>query len=143
MRGTGRHSSCVRTACMSEAAELLKQRTMRFALDVCGLIKHLPAVEPGPTVRRQLARAATSVAFNYRASCRARSHDEFTAKIGLVAEEADETQGWLDFIDAAALIESADLHRLLAESCELAAIFSASFGTARYKQRMTRAGNRR
>ena len=91
---------------MGEAAELLKQRTMRFALDVCDLIKQLPSIEPGPTVRRQLARAATSVAFNYRASCRARSHDEFTARIGSVAEETDESQGWLDFIEAARLIES-------------------------------------
>ena len=79
----------------------MKQRTMQFALDVCGLIKDLPHSEPGPTVRRQLAKSATGVAFNYRASCRARSHTEFTARMGVVAEEADETQGWLEFIDAA------------------------------------------
>ena len=115
-----------------------KARTMRFALDVCGLIKHLPQAEPGPTVRRQLAKAATSMAFNYRASCRARSHAEFTAKIGLVAEEADESQGWLEFTDAAKLIVSTELTRLVNESHELAAIFSASSGTARYKQRNQR-----
>ena len=39
---------------MSEQAELLKARTMRFSLDVCGLLKQLPYDEPGPTVRRQL-----------------------------------------------------------------------------------------
>ena len=123
---------------MSEAAERLKERTMRFALDVCELIKSLPQAEPGPTVRRQLAKAATSVAFNYRASCRARSHAEFTAKIGLVAEEADEAQGWLEFIETAKLIISDDLTRLVGESHELTAIFSASAGTARYKQRNNR-----
>ena len=123
---------------MSEAAERLKERTMRFALDVCALIKSLPQAEPGPTVRRQLAKAATSVAFNYRASCRARSHAEFTAKIGLVAEEADEAQGWLEFIQTAKLIISAELTRLVGESHELTAIFSASAGTARYKQRNNR-----
>jgi four helix bundle protein len=123
---------------MGGAAELLKQRTMRFALDVCALIKLLPASEPGPTVRRQLAKSATSVAFNYRASCRSRSHDEFTARIGLVAEEADETQGWLEFIDAASLVASTELPRLCNESRELVAIFSASAGTARYKQRSDR-----
>ena len=80
---------------MSDQSELLKKRTMRFALDVCALIKKLPYDEPGPTAKRQLAKAATSVAFNYRASCRARSHAEFTAKIGIVAEESDEAQGWL------------------------------------------------
>jgi four helix bundle protein len=120
---------------VGETAEILKKRTMRFALDVCELIKLLPLFEPGPTVRRQLAKSATSVAFNYRASCRARSHSEFTAKIGIVAEEADEAQGWLEFIESGDLIKSTELPRLVAESRELTAIFSASAGTARYKQR--------
>ena len=78
------------------------------------------------------------MAFNYRASCRARSHAEFTAKIGLVAEEADEVQGWLEFIETAKLIISDELTRLVGESHELTAIFSASAGTARYKQRNNR-----
>jgi four helix bundle protein len=120
---------------MGEIAEQLKSRTMRFALDVCGLITHLPDSEPGQTARRQLAKAATSVAFNYRAACRGRSHKEYTAKIGLVAEEADESLGWLEFIDGACLLTSAELTRLLVESRELAAIMSASYGTARYKER--------
>jgi|SRR5438132_1083925 len=131
----GRHWLCLLTVAMSEEAERLKERTMRFALDVCHLIKHLPQSEPGPTIRRQLAKAATSVAFNYRASCRARSHIEFTAKIGVVAEEADESQGWLEFIEGSRLIGSTELTRLVGESCELVAIFSASVGTARHNQR--------
>src|SRR5580693_5579023 len=124
---------------MSDQSEQLKKRTMRFALDVCRLIGLLPSWEPGPTVCHQLAKASTSVAFNYRASCRARSHAEFTAKIGTVAEESDESLGWLEFIEAAELIEgSADLPRLAGEARELLAIFSASFGTARRRKRKRR-----
>ncbi len=108
---------------------------MRFALDVCEMIKVLPHSEPGQTVRRQLTKSATSEAFNYRASCRARSHAEYTAKIGVVAEESDESLGWLEFIEAAKLLASAELDRLIAEARELAAIMSASYGTARYKER--------
>ena len=108
---------------------------MRFALDVCALIQDLPSSEPGPTVKRQLAKAATSVAFNYRASCRARSHAEFTAKIGLVSEEADESQGWLEFIDAGKLLSGPQLARLLQEATELSAIMSSSVGTARRNRR--------
>src|SRR5712692_5238620 len=119
---------------MSEQAELLKARTMRFALDVCALLKQLPHDEPGPTVRHQLAKSATSVAFNYRASCRARSHAEFTSKIGLVAEEADESQGWLEFIEEGKVIASNEVARLLTECSELVAIFSASVGTARLRR---------
>jgi four helix bundle protein len=128
---------------MSDVADVMKARTMRFALEVCALIQHLPAAEPGPTVRHQLARSATSVAFNYRASCRARSHAEFTAKTGLVAEEADESQGWLEFIQAGQLITSADVARLLAEATELTKIVSASYGTARYNERNRPDGTRR
>ncbi len=119
---------------MGEAADQLKQRTMRFALDVCALIRELPRFEPGPTAQRQLARAATGVAFNYRATCRARSHTEFTARMGVVAEEADESQGWLEFIEASELLKSTTLTRLIAEASELAAIASAAYGTARYNQ---------
>jgi four helix bundle protein len=76
---------------MSEATEQLKHRTMKFALNVCALLRQLPVEEPGPTVKRQLAKASTGVAFNYRSSCRSRSHTEFTARICIVAEEADES----------------------------------------------------
>jgi len=80
---------------MSEQSELLKARTRRFALDVIKLIPLFPSQEPGPTIRRQLAKSATSMDMNYRASCRARSQAEFTAKLGLVAEERTKLRsGW-------------------------------------------------
>ena len=110
-------------------------RAMQFAIDVCELIRLLPHSEPGPTVRRQLAKSATSVLMNHRAACRARSHKEFTARIGVVAEEADESLGWLQFIERARLVSSPELVRLRQEASELAAIFSASVGTARHRER--------
>src|ERR1700693_3326396 len=75
---------------VSEQGEHLKDRTKRFALEILTLAKQLPAAEPGPTIRRQLTKSATSVAANYRASCRARSQAEFVARLGIVVEEADE-----------------------------------------------------
>jgi four helix bundle protein len=123
---------------MSQEADRLKMRTMRFALDVCGLLRRLSLEEPGPTVRRQLARAATGLAF-YRASCRARSHREFTAKIGIAAEEADESQGWLEFMTDAKLMSNSQLATLLEESIELTKIMSASYGTAREREHRTKA----
>jgi four helix bundle protein len=111
---------------MSEESELLKKRTMQFALAACGVLRQLSFEEPGPTIRRQLAKASTGVAFNYRASCRARSHAEYTARIGVVAEEADESQGWLEFIRDANLLAPEKLQSLIAEATELTSIFSAS-----------------
>jgi four helix bundle protein len=123
---------------MSDESERLKKRTMQFALSVCGMLHELPSLEPGPTIRRQLAKSSTGTAFNYRASCRARSHAEYTAKIGTVAEEADESQGWLEFIRDAGLVSHKQMAGLIAEATELAAIFSASVGTARAKERQAK-----
>ena len=79
---------------------------------------------------------------NYRATCRARSHAEFTSKIGLVAEEADETLGWLETIGYAELLTNPErlkeLQNLTREADELAAIFSKSAGTARRNDRRQR-----
>jgi four helix bundle protein len=94
-----------------ELAEALKKRTMKFALDAGALIRQLDR-EPGPAVRKQLAKSSTSVALNYRAASRARSHDQYTSKMGLVAEEADESFGWLEFIDEARMLNSKELTRV-------------------------------
>jgi four helix bundle protein len=121
---------------MSEQSEALRARTNRFALDVVHLLDLLPNSEPGRTVRRQLANSATSVAASYRASCRARSHAEFTARIALVAEESDEALFWLNFMaDASMVARSPVLARLQREAAELTAIFSTSAATARRKSR--------
>ena len=108
---------------------------MKFALDICTLIRTLPGDEPGPTVKRQLTKSSTSTAANYRAACRARSHAEFTSKMGLVAEEADENVFWLEYIAGANLTKAKNLPVLETEGRELLQIFSRSVGTARLNER--------
>lgn len=76
----------------------LKARTKQFALRVLSLVAALPKTIEGLAVVDQLVRCGTSVAANYRSACRARSKAEFVAKLGVVLEEADETQLWLELI---------------------------------------------
>jgi four helix bundle protein len=82
-------------------------------------------------VAGQLLNAATSVAANYRAVCRARSHAEFTAKLCIVLEEADEAQFWLEFLRDCSLADSGELTALIEEAGELVAIFTAARRTAK------------
>jgi four helix bundle protein len=142
-KADGTASGVLSKRSVGDTTDQLKARTMRFALAACALIKQLPREEPGPTVKRQLAKAATGVAFNHRSSCRSRSHTEFTARIGVVAEEADEAQGWLEFIVESRLIAGAEAKRLFSEATELSAIFSASYGTARERAATERQQRRR
>jgi four helix bundle protein len=75
-------------------------------------------------------RAATRTAANYRAACRARSHRDFTNKLGMAVEEADESEFWLTFVGGSGLKDTANQKDLLAEAGELLAIFAKSAKTA-------------
>src|SRR5438105_6405359 len=104
----------------------LKARTKKFALRVLKLVAALPKTIEGRAIASQLVRSGTSVAANYRASCRSRSKIEFIAKMGVVLEEADETQLWMELIIEGKLLPIKRVHPLLDEASELVAIFVAS-----------------
>ena len=105
-------------------AELLA-RTKAFALRILKLVDHLPRTTSGRAIGNQLVRNGTSVGANYRAACRSHSRAEFAAKLGLVAEEADETVYWLEVIRDGKLLPANELSTLLKEADELTAIYTA------------------
>ena len=107
-------------------AEELKARTKQFALRIIKLVAAMPKSIEGRAIANQLVRCGTSVAANYRATCRARSKIEFVAKIGVVLEETDETQLWLELIIEAKLMAAKRVQPLLDEASELVAIFVAT-----------------
>jgi four helix bundle protein len=109
----------------------LRLRTKQFALAIIRLCRELPRNTEGFVIGKQLIRSGTSVAANYRATQRARSKAEFISKIGIVVEEADETQFWLELLEEANITSASKLAALRQESNELVAIFSASQKTAK------------
>jgi four helix bundle protein len=111
---------------------------MQFALDVLGLVDAFPQTIAGDVIGRQLARCATSVASNYRGTCNARSRAEFIAKLGIVVEESDESEFWLDTCLRKPIIQGANTERLHREAGELRAIFCKSFVTARANLRLSK-----
>lgn len=116
---------------MDYQEDQLKARTKAFAVRNFKLCRSLESDEQGRMVGRQLMRSASSVAANYRAACRPRSHAEFVSKIGVVVEEIDETVFWLELLVDIGLVKQELLAELLREANELLAIFAASQHTAR------------
>ena len=109
----------------------LKARTKTFALRIIKLTRAIPkSDDAGRAIARQIVRSGTSVAANYRASCRARSQAEFISKIGTVEEESDETALWLELLAEAGIMPTKKLSALLDEANELTAIMAASRKTA-------------
>ena len=116
---------------MSSRPEELRDRTKAFALQIIRLSRSLPYRTDAHVLGKQLLRCGTSVAANYRAVCRARSKAEFIARIGIVAEEADEAVLWLELLTESGILKSEMTAELLKEARELAAILTASQQTAK------------
>ena len=114
-----------------EKHQELKDRTKQFALRIMMMSEALPNTRAANIVANQILRSATGMAANYRAVGRARSKAEFTAKVGVVVEEADETLFWLELLADRGILKPQRLRDLLTEANELVAIFTASHKTAR------------
>ncbi|MCJ7543127.1 MAG: four helix bundle protein [Phycisphaerae bacterium] len=113
----------------------MQRRTRELALRVVKLASSLPKNRTGDVFARQLVRCGTSVAANYRSACRARSHAEFLARLGLVEEEADETVFWIELAVDAGLAARPRVANLLTEGNEILAIVTASRKTAKSRSR--------
>lgn len=113
----------------------LKDRTKQFALRIMNLVDALPKTTSAIAIGRQIIRSGTSVGANYRAACRGRSKAEFISKLGIVAEEADETCFWLELIIEGNLLPESKVQPLLKEADELTAIFVSSIKTSQQNQK--------
>ena len=111
----------------------LKQRTKQFALRIIKVADALPKTTAGFVIGKQLIKAGTAVAANYRAACRGRSDAEFLSKITVVEEEADESLFWLEMVLESGMLSKKLLNDLVKEANELTAIFTSTGKTLKSK----------
>lgn len=105
--------------------EEFRARTKRFAAQVIRLYVKLPRVrDEVRTLGRQLLRSGTSVAAHVREASRARSEDEFVAKLGGALQELDESALWLELLREECGVESSLTQPLETEDSELIAILT-------------------
>jgi four helix bundle protein len=109
----------------------LQKRTKSLAARIIDFVEHLPRNYSCEVIGKQLIRSATSVAANYRAAGRARSKADFTNKLGIVEEEADETLFWFEMLLEAKKVSETEVGGLIQEVREIVAIFSAAHKTAK------------
>jgi len=112
-----------------------KERTKHLALQIIKLVERLPKNRTAEVLGKQLLRAATSVAANYRAACRGKSVADVIAKLSLVEEEADESLLWMELLRESELIGTGELTELMTETGEIVAMTVASIKTLRGQKR--------
>ena len=118
----------------------LEKRTKEFALRVMRFVGKLPKNKSTDVVGYQLLKSATSIGANYREANRAESHNDFIHKVGIVEKEAVESQYWLELVDEADIGDKDERARLMRESSELVAIFTAMGKTAKLRRATKRRG---
>jgi four helix bundle protein len=128
---------------MNQWREQMKVRTHAFAIGVITFVKTLPDGSQTRRLKDQLVGAACGVDGNWHAACRARTHKEFAAKLGIVVEEADEAEEWLDVIHDTRVSEADELKLLRRESKELRAIFAKASRTANDNEEAARERRKR
>jgi four helix bundle protein len=94
-------------------------------------------------VGRQLLRSGMGVTGNYWSACRGRSDREFIAKLGVAADESEESLLWLTLLVNSGVTGSNDTQALLQEGKELRAILSKSHRTARENRQRRKQQKRR
>ena len=114
-----------------EFATAMQARTKKFAIEIIKFFAKLPKTEEARVLGRQLLRAGTSVAANYRGACRSKSEADFIHKLGTVVEETDESLLWLELLEEAGICPAPVLAPLRSEADELVRIFQTSLTTAR------------
>jgi four helix bundle protein len=121
----------------------LKVLTKAFALAIVRLVEELPNRRAGWVIGDQLMRSGSSVGANYRSACRARSRRDFIAKMGIVEEEADESDYWLELAVDAGLISEQRVGTLRDNAQHIVAMTVLSIRRARGTSRSTPHATRR
>ncbi len=113
--------------------EDIQNRTKKFSIKIIKFYSNLNKIEEIRIIGRQLLRSCTSVAANFRASCRARSPKEYFAKLSICVEEADETLFWLELITEADLVKKENTIELIKEATEILKILASTRKRAKLK----------
>ena len=123
---------------MNQWREAMKQRTHTFAVNVIRFVQRIPDRQDTRRLKDQLVGAASGADLNWHAACRGRTHKEFTSRLGIVLEEADEAAECLAIICDTRIAEGDEVRTLSAEAHELRLIFAKATRTANENEERAR-----
>lgn len=111
----------------------LKEKTKAIAIAVGRLCEKLPSNRVNNTYIGQIVRCSASVGANYRATCRAKSSNNFIYKLQIVEEETDETLYFLELLAEFNPVFKGEMRLLYKETEVILRIIVASIKTAMKK----------
>jgi len=114
-------------------SEILKNRLIKFTIDILQLAKQLPKSIENNIFFKQIIRSASSIGANYCEAIFAHSKIEFIHSLNISRKEANETIYWLDVISKANPRYEKEITILREEGVSLLKIFVSSIKTAKLR----------
>ncbi len=102
----------------------IRERTLKFAVNIINLIQSLPKNAAGFAIANQLVRSGTSIGANVEEAQDAASRKDFIHGLTISLKEARETEYWLKVIKEAELVSGSKLNESLQEVSELIKILT-------------------
>ena len=87
---------------------IIQDLSFSFALRVVKFYKHLTEKKKVYVLSKQILRSGTSIGANVRESIHAQSSADFVNKLSIALKEADETEYWLELLNASDIIDDVE-----------------------------------
>lgn len=114
-------------------SENLKNRLIKFTLEIVNLSKKLPKSVENQVFSKQIIRSSSSVGANYSEAIFAHSRIEFIHSLNISRKETSETLYWLEIIKQVNPKYTKDIDKLIEECTSLLKILISSVKTAKSK----------
>ncbi len=108
----------------------LKERTFNFAQRILDIVEQLPKTSQSEIIRRQLAKAGTSIGANVEEADGTITKKDFINKMVIARKEAKETRYWLRLISGR-YVKEEEIASDIKECQELINILSSIINKAR------------
>ena len=104
---------------------LIAEKSMKFAVRVVSLYKHLVTEKQERVMSKQLMRCGTSIGVNVREAIYAQSRKDFVSKMSISLKEASETEYWLELLSKTEYLTQEQYKSMQKDCGEIAKILTA------------------
>ncbi len=116
--------------------ESLQQKSMKFAIRIVNLYKHLCDEKKEYVMSKQLLRSATSIGANLAEAVHAQSNDDFIHKINISLKEASESKFWIELLFQTDYLTKNAYQSLMHDCAELNKLLAASLLKLKSKSKL-------
>ena len=98
---------------------IINEKSFAFAIRIVKLYKYLTKEKREFVISKQILRSGTSIGANIREAVAGQTKPMFAAKFNIALSEANETEYWIDLLNATEYLSNKEIQTLKEECVEL------------------------